>query len=62
VWFLRSTRTGSTGSNRPPRSTVVGRVDSIGNIFKRILDDEQFRQTLMELYATRVYERARSVK
>jgi hypothetical protein len=29
-------------------------------IFKRILDDEEFRRTLMEMYSTRVYRRARS--
>jgi len=28
-------------------------------IFKRILDDEEFRQVLMDLYASRVYRRAR---
>jgi hypothetical protein len=28
-------------------------------IFKRILDDEEFRQVLMDLYAGRVYRRAR---
>ena len=38
--------------------TVVGRMDINEAIFKRILDDDEFRQTLMELYATRVYRRA----
>ena len=28
-------------------------------IFKRFLDDEDFRQFLMDLYAVRVYRRAR---
>jgi hypothetical protein len=28
-------------------------------IFKRILDDEEFREVLMDLYAARVYRRAR---
>src|ERR1019366_1628408 len=40
-------------------NTVVGRMDENEAIFKRILDDEEFRQTLMDLYATRVYRRAR---
>jgi type I restriction enzyme R subunit len=42
--------------------TVVGRMDMNEAIFKRMLDDEEFRQTLMELYATRVYRRARDVQ
>jgi len=40
--------------------TVVGRMDLNEAIFKRILDDEEFRRTLMEMYATRVYRRART--
>jgi hypothetical protein len=28
-------------------------------IVKRVLDDEEFRETLVALYATRVYRRAR---
>jgi type I restriction enzyme R subunit len=39
--------------------TVVGRMDGNEAIFKRILDDEEFRQVLMDLYAGRVYRRAR---
>ena len=39
--------------------TVVGRMHDNEAIFKRVLDDEEFRQTLMDLYATRVYRRAR---
>ena len=31
--------------------TVVGRMDSNEGIFKRILDDDDFRETLKELYA-----------
>lgn len=42
--------------------TVVGRMDLNEAIFKRILDDEEFRRTLMEMYATRVYRRARDEK
>lgn len=40
-------------------NTVVGRMDENEAIFKRILDDDEFRQTLMDLYAARVYQRAR---
>jgi hypothetical protein len=39
--------------------TVVSRMDLNETIFKRVLDDEEFRQALMDLYATRVYRRAR---
>jgi type I restriction enzyme R subunit len=39
--------------------TVVARMDDNEAIFKRILDDEEFRQVLMDLYAGRVYRRAR---
>jgi type I restriction enzyme R subunit len=40
-------------------STVVGRMDENDAIFKRILDDPEFQAALMDLYATRVYQRAR---
>jgi type I restriction enzyme R subunit len=39
--------------------TVVGRMDDNEAIFKRILDDPDFQQTLMDLYAMRVYRRLR---
>jgi type I restriction enzyme, R subunit len=39
--------------------TVVDRMDDNEAIFRRILDDEEFRQVLMDLYASRVYQRAR---
>ncbi|MHB1613130.1 MAG: type I restriction endonuclease subunit R, partial [Actinomycetes bacterium] len=39
--------------------TVVARMDDNEAIFKRILDDEEFRSVLMDLYAGRVYRRAR---
>jgi type I restriction enzyme R subunit len=39
--------------------TVVVRMDENEAIFKRILDDDDFRQVLMDLYAGRVYRRAR---
>ena len=35
--------------------TVVGRMDDNEAIFKRIPDDPDFQQTLMDLYASRVY-------
>ena len=40
-------------------STIVGRVDQNDAIFKKILDDEDFKQTLLEFYAARLYERLR---
>jgi type I restriction enzyme R subunit len=39
--------------------TVVGRMDDNEAIFKRILDDEDFRSALMDLYASQVYKQAR---
>lgn len=39
--------------------TVVGRMDANEAIFKKILDDEEFRQVLMDWYAAKVYRRAR---
>lgn len=40
--------------------TVVGRMDENEAIFKRILDDREFQDALMDLYATRVYRRSRA--
>ena len=40
-------------------STIVGRVDQNDAIFKKILDDEDFKQTLLEFYAAKLYERLR---
>jgi type I restriction enzyme, R subunit len=40
--------------------TVVGRMDDNEAIFKRVLDDPDFQQTLMDLYAMRVYRRLRA--
>jgi type I restriction enzyme R subunit len=42
--------------------TIVSRMDDNEAIFKRILDDDEFRQVLMDLYATRVYRRARGTE
>jgi len=39
--------------------TVVGRMDGNEAIFKRILDDDEFQKTLMDLYAQKVYRRLR---
>jgi type I restriction enzyme R subunit len=39
--------------------TVVGRMDDNEAIFKRILDDPEFREVLMDWYAARVYRKAR---
>jgi type I restriction enzyme R subunit len=39
--------------------TIVSRMDDNETIFKRILDDEEFRQVLLDFYANRVYRRAR---
>jgi len=38
-------------------STILTRVDANDEIFKRILDDEDFRATLGEFYLRKVYER-----
>ena len=38
---------------------VVGRMDDNEAIFKRILDDPEFQATLMDMYASKVYRRAR---
>ncbi len=39
--------------------TVVSRMDDNEAIFKRVLDDPEFQDTLMDLYAMRVYRRLR---
>jgi type I restriction enzyme R subunit len=39
--------------------TIVSRMDDNEAIFKRILDDEEFRQVLLDFFANRVYRRAR---
>ena len=41
-------------------NTVVSRMDDNEAIFKRILDDPEFQHVLMDLYANRVYRRART--
>ncbi len=38
---------------------VVARMDDNEAIFKKVLDDQEFRNVLMDLYASRVYQRAR---
>jgi hypothetical protein len=39
--------------------TVIGRMDDNEAIVRRVLDDPDFQSALMDLYATRVYRRAR---
>ena len=45
--------------DREFEKTLIGRMQGNETIVSRILDDEEFRETLMTLYATRVYRRAR---
>jgi type I restriction enzyme R subunit len=40
--------------------TVVQRMQGNEEIFKRILDDADFRRTILEFYAAKLYERLRS--
>jgi hypothetical protein len=37
--------------------TIITRVDANDEIYKKILDDEDFRATLGEFYLRKVYER-----
>jgi type I restriction enzyme R subunit len=39
--------------------TIMGRMDENEAIYKRIIDDEEFRTALMDLYANRLYSRLR---
>ncbi len=39
--------------------TVIGRMDDNEAIFKKVLDDPEFQQALMDLYAVRVYRQLR---
>jgi type I restriction enzyme, R subunit len=41
-------------------NTVVRRMDDNEAIFKRILDDQEFQSVLMDFYARRVFDRART--
>ena len=41
-------------------NTVVTRMDDNEEIFKKILDDDEFRRILEEHYAKRIYERLRN--
>jgi type I restriction enzyme, R subunit len=45
--------------DREFEKTLIGRMQCNEAIVLRILDDEEFGDALMELYAKRVYERAR---
>jgi len=39
--------------------TVIGRMDANESIFKRILDDEDFREVLADYYLRKMYQRLR---
>jgi hypothetical protein len=40
--------------------TIINRMDSNEEIYKQVLDDEIFREALMDLYAARLYQRLRN--
>jgi hypothetical protein len=40
-------------------STVVNRVDANEEIFKKLLDDEDFKAAVADFYRRKVYERLR---
>ena len=40
--------------------TVIGRMDANESIFKRILDDEDFREVLADYYLRKMYQRLRT--
>lgn len=39
--------------------TVIGRMDANEAIFKRILDDDDFRRALTDYYLKKIYDRLR---
>jgi len=41
--------------------TIVTRMDANSDIFKRILDEEEFRDALGDYYVKKVYEQLRGV-
>ena len=41
--------------------TIVNRMDSNDEIYKRVLDDQTFQEALMDLYAAKLYQRLREV-
>jgi hypothetical protein len=41
-------------------NTIVSRMDADSEIFKRILDDDEFRELLGDYYVRNVYEQARA--
>jgi type I restriction enzyme R subunit len=41
--------------------TIIGRMDANSDIFKRILDDDDFRELLGDYYVKKVYEQLRDV-
>ena len=62
----RGPRPRTTLRQLPPRlrphvpDTVVKRMDENEDIFKRILDEPEFQQTVLDYYAERLYERLRA--
>ena len=56
----RATRSTTSASRSTASScTLIDRMDANEEIFKRILDDPEFRQVLKDFYAKRVYRKAR---
>ena len=49
--------TSSWSSTRKFLQTIITRVDANDEIFKKILDNEDFRATLGEFYLRKVYDR-----
>ena len=47
------------GVDRKFLQTIITRVDANDEIYKKILDDEDFRATIGEFYLRKVYERLR---
>lgn len=45
--------------DRKRLQTIITRVDANDEIYKKILDDEDFRATIGEFYLRKVYERLR---
>ena len=39
--------------------TIVNRMDSNDEIYKKVLDDQTFQEALMDLYAAKLYQRLR---
>ncbi len=46
-------------SNRKFLNTIIARVDTNDEIFKKILDDEEFKNAVEGFYLRKVYDRLR---